>query len=105
MYGRTNTKGKSLKKLTALFADDFFVKKGLCTKGAETQLGKKLIWPPKIFLSQNTGEVIFAAAPMLFSNTPRQHHQVRPTIRRITGAVTLRINKVKLTSPPLSAQL
>jgi hypothetical protein len=47
MYGRANTKRKSLKKLTALFTDDFFIKKGLCTKGAETQLGKKLIWPPQ----------------------------------------------------------
>jgi hypothetical protein len=51
IYGRTNTKGKSSKKLTALFADDFFIKKGLCTTGAETQLGKKLIWPPQKTLS------------------------------------------------------
>jgi hypothetical protein len=28
-----------------------FLKKGLCTKGAETRLGKKLIWPPQKILS------------------------------------------------------
>jgi hypothetical protein len=71
IYDRTNTKGKSLKKLTALFADDFFIKKGLCTKGAETQLGKKLIWPPqKIFPSQNTRGIICAAVSMLFTYIP-----------------------------------
>jgi len=88
MYGRTNTKGKSLKKLTALFADDFFYKKGLCTKGAETQLGKKLIWPPRklsTHLSHNIREFICAAASMSFADIPRQHYKVRPTIRKITG--------------------
>ncbi|MBN1393137.1 MAG: hypothetical protein JW947_10090 [Sedimentisphaerales bacterium] len=44
------------------------IKKGLRARGTETQLGKKLIWPPKILPSKwKRGH--FAAMPMLSSNT------------------------------------
>jgi hypothetical protein len=57
------------------FFDMIFIKKGLRAEGAETQLGKKLIWPPhKIFPLHNARGVICVAALMLFADIPPQHY-------------------------------
>jgi hypothetical protein len=46
IYGRTSTKGKSLKKLTALFADDFFVKKKVSAPKAQRPNSERNLYGP-----------------------------------------------------------
>jgi hypothetical protein len=87
-----------LKKNSQLFLLMIFYKKGLCTAGAETQLGKKLIWPPIKLSSCKTQERLFADIPPAILSSQAddtKNHRV----------VKLRKNKDKLTPPPLSARL
>jgi hypothetical protein len=103
IYGRTNTKGKSLKKLTALFADDFFCKKRSPHPKAQRPNSERNLYSPPRKLSpqpsHNARGVICTPANL----SPEGRIAKSGNDIKNHRAVIAEINISKPTSPTLPA--